>query len=264
MGTADAASTHNQPEGADNPRDRPARVVAVTAARVGTAKRGLATGIARTLARLDDTRVCIIDADVAARDVGTRFGIDGPTTADVDRALAAAESDDPLAVLARDGSNGCWVVPSGGASERFDRSLHSRLVERLRTHFDYLVIDAPVALAMYGSRLDPLIDQVDELLIGTTTQPEDVPALVDYLNAITRGRVTSEVPPGLEVRVVPTGDNYDPGTSAPLERKVRSVAISGVLPRLWGRHATLLDAHAEAVPETLATLVQQLADHRPD
>jgi hypothetical protein len=194
--------------------------------------------------------------------VGTRFDVARPTTVDVDRAFGVVSARDALSVIARDAKDGCWVVPAGGDRDLADRSLHARLVEELRMHFDYLVVDAPVALARHGSRQHPLIDHVDELLVGTTTQADDVPALLGYLNAITRGRVTGELPSGLEVRVVPTGDYSHPSGTEPLERKVGSVAVSGVLPRLWGRHATLLDAHTDALPETLITLVRELASHR--
>ncbi|MDQ1520066.1 MAG: hypothetical protein QOI55_1139, partial [Actinomycetota bacterium] len=86
------------PGDAEIVRDRPARVVAVTTARAGTAKRGLATGIARLLARLDHTRVCIVDADIT-RDVGTRFEVARPTTVDVDRAFGVVSARDALSVI---------------------------------------------------------------------------------------------------------------------------------------------------------------------
>jgi hypothetical protein len=36
------------------------------------------------------------------------------------------------------------------------------------------------------------------------------------------------------------------------------VPVSDALPRLWGRNATLLEDEAEAVPDTLAKLVDEL------
>ena len=92
-------------------------------------------------------------------------------------------------------------------------------------------------------------------------QPEEVPALVNYLNVITRGRVTGEVPATIDIRVVPTVEDAGDEAVAALARKVRSVPVSDALPRLWGRNATLLEDDREALPDPLAKLVDELAGH---
>jgi MinD-like ATPase involved in chromosome partitioning or flagellar assembly len=234
-----------------------ARVVAVTAARVGTAKRGVAAGVARGLARLGAGRVCILDADVTTRDVSVRFGVEGPTAADVLFAIEHAGDADPLQDIARD-ADGCLVVPVGASNDTLDASVFARLILRLRAHVEYLVVDTPVGLGMYARRVDHLIATVDELLVATTTQPEDVPALMHYLNTITRARVTGEIPPTVELRVVPTGEGVDDDEPPALSRKLPSVPVSDVLPQLWGRNAGLIDPDADALPETLANLVREL------
>jgi MinD-like ATPase involved in chromosome partitioning or flagellar assembly len=234
-----------------------ARVLAVSAAREGTAKRGLAAGIGRALARSDRGRVCVLDADVVSRDVAMRFGLVGPSAAQLADALTDSPDGDPLAGLARE-PDGCWVVPMLSDRDHVDSSTYAQVLQRLRTHVDYVVIDAPVGLGMYGRRADQLIRHIDEVLVATSAQPEEVPALINYLNAITRGRVTGEVPALLDVRVVPTVEDAGDEAVAALARKVRLVPVSDALPRLWGRNATLLEDEAEAVPDTLAKLVDEL------
>jgi MinD-like ATPase involved in chromosome partitioning or flagellar assembly len=202
--------------------------------------------------------VCVLDADVVSRDVAMRFGVVGPSAAQVADVLGDSPQGDPLSELARE-PDGCWVVPMLSERDHVDSSVYARVLQRLRAHVDYVVIDAPVGLGMYGRRADQLVHHVDEVLVATSAQPEEVPALINYLNAITRGRVVGEVPALLEIRVVPTVEDAGDEAVAALARKVRMVPVSDALPRLWGRNATVFEDDAEAVPDTLAKLVDELA-----
>jgi Mrp family chromosome partitioning ATPase len=255
-----AGSRPSVPPGAPDPSGRRANVVALTAARVGTAKRGLAAGLGRAITRAGVGTVCVLDADVVSRDVGVRLGVDGPTAADVLHALRSqpgeADADALFASIARD-ADGCAVVPLGTGHDALDPAVHTELVPWLRGRVDHLVVDAPVALGTYGRRVDHLIHLVDDLLVATTTQAADVPALLQYLNSITRGRVTGEIPAALEIRVVPTGPPDEDDEVPALARKLRSVPVVDMLPQLWGRNAGLLDDEPE-LPDTLESLVREL------
>src|SRR5690349_3591198 len=100
------------------------RVVAVSAAQPGTAKRGVAVGIARTLARITSARICVFDADVHAREVGWRFAVTSPTAKELAAAYRADSEMDPLDVAARDAQSGIWVVPLGDERNPLERSAY--------------------------------------------------------------------------------------------------------------------------------------------
>src|SRR4051812_22602016 len=105
-------------EGMAGDGPRTGSVVAVTAARPGTAKRGLAVAVARVLARTTP-RVCVIDADGSTRDVTQRFDLDGKSLHDI----AVDTHEDVLTGVARDEESGCWVVPATGHHSSDDVTL---------------------------------------------------------------------------------------------------------------------------------------------
>ncbi|MCU1429561.1 MAG: hypothetical protein JWL83_3561 [Actinomycetia bacterium] len=208
---------------------RSGRVVAVTAAHDETAKRGLASGIARALARGEDQRVCVLAADATSRDVKPRF------------------------------EDGCWIASLGAAGAEVDPSEYARIIRGLRGCVDYIVIDAPIGFAVHARRIDRMVHFVDELLVATNAQSMSTRALVHYVNAITRGRVTGAIPGTLEVRVVPTGaESDDDDVTASLSRKLGVVPVAQVVPSLWGRNASRSD-DLSFVPETLEQLIRELA-----
>jgi MinD-like ATPase involved in chromosome partitioning or flagellar assembly len=232
-------------------------VVAVSAPQYGTAKRGVAAGIARALAAVDAGRVCILDADPQSREVGWRFGVVAPTVDHVAGVLASNPIADPFGLMPRDEHTGCWVVPLGRDGDPHDRDAYELLVRRLRDHLDFLVIDAPVAYTLHSRRIDGLVDEVDELLVATATEPAAFPALLRYLNALTRGRITGELPPDLQVRVLPTGDELGEEAERWMDRAPRSVEFASVVPPLWGREAANT-VDAGVVPDPLLDLVRSL------
>jgi hypothetical protein len=78
-----------------------------------------------------------------------------------------------------------------------------------------------------------------------------------YLNALSRGRITGELPADLDVRVVPTGE-ADTEVSVLWRRAPRGVHVTDAVPNFWGRNAAL-DADTGAVPEAVANVVRELA-----
>ncbi len=235
-----------------------ARVVAITAARPGTAKRGLAAGIGRALARLAPGDVCVVDADRAARDVGDRFGVAGPTVAQVAATCAEEPDVDLPATLARE-AGGCFVVPLPADNRPVDPAAFAQVLRHLRRSFAYIVVDAPIAFAMHRGSTDGLVDLVDDLFVATAARPGDVSSLVRYVNTITRGRVTGEIPPALEIRVVPTGSEaMTIDATSYLARTFHTVEITDVMPPLWGRDETPLHGDAATLPEPLVNVVRRL------
>jgi hypothetical protein len=261
VSTSAVGPTRERTAGRAGSRPARGRVVAVTAARAGVAKRGLAAGIARVLAGEVRGRVCVVDADVDARDVGLRFGIARPTGAELAFHLTEA-GHDPLSLVARDDATGCWVVPASSRTDERDLSPYARLVDHLRAHVDHLVVDTPAPLAPRHRHADDFLALTDELLVATTTEAEDVPALVRYLNRMTRGRVTGEVPSELEIRVVPTGDPKRRDGILTLAKKIRTVEVADAVPRLWGRGASSPESQPTDAPEALKNLVAHLAVQR--
>jgi hypothetical protein len=233
------------------------RVVAVSAALPGTAKRGVAVGIARTLASITPARICVFDADVHAREVGWRLGVSSPTAKELAAAYRADATIDPLELAARDERSGIWVVPLGEERNPLERSAYRLLVQLLRDHVDYLVVDAPVAFAMHARRIDRLVSDVDELVVAADARPTEFPTLLRYLNALSRGRITGELPGDLDVRVVPTGET-SPEDSPLWRRAPRGVQVTDAVPNFWGRNAAL-EADSGDVPENLANVVRELA-----
>jgi hypothetical protein len=233
------------------------RVVAVSAAQPGTAKRGVAVGIARTLARITSARVCVLDADVHTREVGWRLRVLSPTAKELATAYRADAGTDPLQLASRDEHSGCWVVPLGDDRNPIERSAHRLLVEWFRSHFDYVVIDAPVAFAMHARRIDRLVNAVDELVVAADARPTEFPTLLRYLNALTRGRVTGDLPADLHVHVVPTGEVETTDTTL-WDRAPRSVHVTDAVPSFWGRNSAC-DGDDATVPENLANVVRELA-----
>jgi MinD-like ATPase involved in chromosome partitioning or flagellar assembly len=233
------------------------RVVAVSATQPGTAKRGVAVGIARTLASITSARICVFDADIHAREVGWRLGVASPTAKQLANAYRADNGIEPLQLAARDERSGIWVVPLGDERNPLERSSYRLLLQLLREHVDYLVVDAPVAFAMHARRIDRLVSEVDELVVAADARPTEFPTLLRYLNALSRGRITGELPADLDVRVVPTGET-SPDDSTLWRRAPRGVLVTDAVPNFWGRNAALETATG-TVPEKIANVVRELA-----
>jgi MinD-like ATPase involved in chromosome partitioning or flagellar assembly len=254
-----AAARPGEPAPAQPGVESESRVVAVTAVKHGTAKRGLAAGVARALASIADARVCVVDADTDTREVGWRMGVAGPTVTEVEDARLSDGECELRDRIARDEAYGCWVIPL--ASERHPTEVKAlaTLLPALRESFDYIVIDAPVAFATHARRLDETISEVDELLVATDARSTGLNTLTRYLNRVTRGRITGELPAELQVRVVPTGEDRGDQIANWLNDSLRAVPVTEVVPSLWGRHATAGEGEADAVPENLLSVVRDLA-----
>jgi hypothetical protein len=79
---------------------------------------------------------------------------------------------------------------------------------------------------------------------------------VNYLNVVSRARLVGHLPPSLELRVVPTGDDTHAGRW--FANRIDTVPVADVVPRCWGRGAAM-GAPDRDVPRALAALVDALA-----
>src|SRR4051812_34310747 len=226
--------------------------VAVTAARSAIAKRAMAVTTGRALAsHATGERVCIVDLD--GNDVARRMPVVGPALADVVAAATSAAPDTLVDLLARDDESGCWVVPADQHLSLPDAASALATIAALRHVFDYVVIDAPVALGTASRNLDRLAGHLDAILVVSTPHADDLAATVRYVNTLSRRRVVGTLPPFLDVDVVVTGHADDLAAQRDLmERKLEHIPVAAVLPPLWGR------AGAEHGDDVMQPVVERL------
>lgn len=144
---------------------RPLQVIAVTSAVVGDGKTFTALNLAGALARKEDRKVLVIDADLRRPSVMPRLGLQPP-----DRGLATA-------LRAANGSLKSYVRPVNGSSlavlpgetvtdgvyELLTSPKLAQLIREARTTYDYVIVDTPPVLPLPDSGL--LRDIVDGYLV---------------------------------------------------------------------------------------------------
>lgn len=229
-------------------------VIAVTAARTTTAKRGFAVTLGRAFARLTGASVCVVDADVSARESVHGIAARGASVADVARAIERGD-DDPLRGVARDPISRCWIVPIGDRRRPVDAARYVDTVCALRSEVDYVIVDTPDAFGAHRRRIDHLAQEVDDLLVAAPAHPSEVPAIVGYLNVVNRARLLGHLPAQLGLLVVPTGDDTHAGRW--FANRIDTVPVADVVPRCWGRGAAMCSPDRD-VPRPLAALVETL------
>ncbi|MGQ0825683.1 MAG: hypothetical protein ACT4OX_11785 [Actinomycetota bacterium] len=236
-----------------------ARVIAVTAVRAGTAKRGVAAAIAIAIARARPGRVCVLDADLTMSDVAMRFNVIGPTFLELARALEDEPDRDACASIAVDPASGCLVIPAGAGRDIVDSSAYSRVIYWLRDHVDQRVIDVPPRLATMSRPADKNIKALDAVVVATTPHADELGAAIDYLNSITRAQIVGNLPSWIEFHLLITGTDTELASSRlTLERTRRAVDSSAVLPCLWGRNAASPIGDDGTLQGPFAALVDQL------
>ncbi len=224
-----------------------AMTIAVTAPRSITCKRGLAAHLAAHLAaRVTDggSSVCIVDADLDSRDVGVRFGIEAPTLLEVANDLSVRDGRVGLSErIARIDPPGLHVLPTRLPQSALVPLLHSKttaMLASLRTAFDYVVVDAPVAAGLGTYDWErTLLRQVDVLLVAVTAESSALGSVLRYLNAVAAAKNKGAVAPTFDAHVVLTGRDED-GTrellsERDIERKLSGIPVIASVPQLWGR-----------------------------
>ena len=125
---------------------KPPRVIVVTSALSGDGKTTSASNLAVTLAQ-QNKRVLLIDAETRRGNMHTLFGIQA-TPGFFDLLYGQATPGECIRRVALEGTGHLDVLPSGGMPRHnaADLLVASRLApffERLRTQYDYVLIDTP-------------------------------------------------------------------------------------------------------------------------
>lgn len=227
---------------------RPTRglTIAVTAPRLLTCKRGLAAHLATHLAARhanDGLSVCVVDADVESRDIGARFGVDGPVLLEVAKRLGLSSAATPLdQLITRIDPPGLYVVPTRPPEPALVpllRTMTPKVFAPLAATFDLVVVDAPVALGV-DSPDDgaQILERVDALVVAVTADPAAFGSLLRYLHVIEAGVERGTLPATFDVHVVLTGSDHDGSRTADqddIERRLEGLPVIGSVPQLWGR-----------------------------
>ena len=168
-----AAIREREPTGA-GPRGPRGRIVTVFSAKGGCGKTTLATNMAATLADRGRRDVCLVDLDLAFGDVAIALQLfpahtiadAGPLGENLDigalRALLTPHSPGLTTLVAP-------VEP--GSGESIPAGLVSRILEVLREHYDYVIVDTPPA---FDDRVLAAFDMSDVVALIATL---DIPAL---------------------------------------------------------------------------------------
>jgi pilus assembly protein CpaE len=157
-------------DGGPGPRGR---IVTVFSAKGGCGKTTLATNLAATLADRGRRQVCLVDLDLAFGDVAIALQLfpahtiaDAVPLADVDftavQALLTPHSPGLTTLVAP-------VEP--GSAESIPATLVAHILELLRAHFDYVVVDTPPA---FDDQVLAAFDLSDVIALMATL---DIPAL---------------------------------------------------------------------------------------
>lgn len=178
------------------------RVLVVTSTVPGEGKSTASVALATSLSEAGN-RVALVDADLRKPQIATMLGLDD-TVGLTDLLVNRAELGDALQPVGE--SDRLWVLPSGSTppnpAELLGSAQFAQLVELLRRHFDYVVIDSPPVLpvsdALVLSRLSDgvilvvAVESVRRPQLETcinTLQQVDAPVIGVIANRLTRSGV---------------------------------------------------------------------------
>lgn len=164
--------------------DEPIRVVLVTSARQGEGKSTVASSLAISLAQADES-VCLVDADLRRPSIEQRLGLSEGGLGLSDVLVEACDLD---TAIVRWAAMPLDVLPPGtrasGPSEVLASQAMARLVERLRTTFTWVVIDAPPVLPVAdASILSGYVDGVIVVVRFGESNKQDVAKAVESLRS---------------------------------------------------------------------------------
>lgn len=172
----------------------PTHVVLVTSPGRGEGRSLTAGNLGLAMAQEWQRRICIVDADLRHPQMHRIFGLpDGPGLCDVLTGQATLE--DALLTLEE---HQVTILPAGNVpahpAELLGTTAMRRTVDRLRTQFDRVVIDATSATPLADvSILAPLVDRVLVVVrAGVTTKPAIHDALAAIDSAKLLGLVLNE------------------------------------------------------------------------
>jgi pilus assembly protein CpaE len=161
--------------GAGAGRGRPrGRIVTVFSAKGGCGKTTLATNMAATLADRGRREVCLVDLDLAFGDVAIALQLFPAHTIADAGSLGENLDFSGLRALLTPHSPGLTTLVAPvepGSAESIPATLVSRILDVLREHFDYVIVDTPPA---FDDRVLSAFDDSDVVALIATL---DIPAL---------------------------------------------------------------------------------------
>jgi septum formation inhibitor-activating ATPase MinD len=234
-------------------------VIAVTSGRSGIAKRGVSAALAVALRAGGYGSTCVVDIDVAARDVAKRFTVSGPSFGELARVMRNERPDDVLDLLGHDPATDIWVVPAGTSAATLDSGAYLEVLDALRARVDWLIVDAPAGLATASRPVDRIIDLVDVLVTATSVDPVDLSSTIASARIVTRQQSLGILPTSLRTQlVIAAGANELDAHRLTLQRKLRGMGDVAMLPRLWGRDA-VSPIDGDGVSAPFAALLHRIA-----
>jgi MinD-like ATPase involved in chromosome partitioning or flagellar assembly len=253
-----------QPTERENSRQTTACTIAVTAPRLLTCKRGVASHIAASLALTSSTEsVCVVDVDIESRDVGTRFGVQSPLLLDIASTLGSATVRTPIEQRVTRTASGVAVLPTRPPAAALLPQFESKapaVVRALRSAFDVLVIDAPVGLGEAPWHAD-ILRSVDVLLVAVTADASALGSALRYLHSLASARNRGVLASTFATHVVLTGADDGSRTidDVDIARKLQGISVLGSIPQLWGRQrpAGALDRIEPELAQLLGTIVDR-------
>jgi pilus assembly protein CpaE len=146
------------------------QVIAIFGAKGGVGKTTLATNVAVALAKKPDTRVALVDADLAFGDVGSHLNL-APSRTILDLVSRADDLDEEVLrkVLIRHES-GVRVLLGPYRPEDAERvpvEVMNKIMDRLAEEFDFVLVDCPVT---YEERNLNLLERADQIVMILTPE----------------------------------------------------------------------------------------------
>jgi capsular exopolysaccharide synthesis family protein len=162
----------------------------VTSPGRGEGRTQTAAGLALSMTREYDRRVCVVDANLRSPRLGDVFGVaDGPGLADV--LSERARLEDALVYIQE---HNITVLPGGEATsqpELLGSIAMRRIMQSLRAQFDRIVIDAPPAIPVADvALLSPLVDGL-MLVVRAGVTPK--PAIHEAISGINSDKLLGVV-----------------------------------------------------------------------
>lgn len=172
------------------------RSILITSPLPGDGKSTVALNLATALAERAKRTVLLIDADLHQRTIAQSFGLQaGPGLAE------CLEHDlDPLSVLRRVEPLGWYLMPSGlpdgSPTELLQHESLGRIVHRLSSLFDWVVIDSPPVMTLTDAFLLSRVTDGSILVVRADRTPQQ--AVEESLSALGQQHILGIVLNGAE------------------------------------------------------------------
>jgi pilus assembly protein CpaE len=195
MGTVTVHEPVYQPAAEAAPQQRNARIFTVCSATGGCGKTFYAANMATFLAENSGARVALVDLDLQFGEITTSLRLQPSyTIADV----LGHDQDEDVDITTHiedylvQYEDKFWALPAPKEPSQADRITPSevaKVLEALRTRFDYIVVDTPTALA---ETVLAAFDLSEHLFVMTTLDLPSVRNLGLFLQTLTKLRIGSD------------------------------------------------------------------------